>query len=273
MIISLTYLILACMLGYSAICAYLYLNQRHILYLPNQTLLSPKEYGLIDFQEVTLTTSDYVTLTSWYKPAKKGKKTFVYFHGNAGNLSNRIEKLKTFTKNGTGIIALSYRGYGSSHGHPSETGFYQDARTAIEYLLNQKIPAKQLTFYGESLGSGVAIQMALEYPCHSIILEAPYQSILKLAQERYPFLPIAYLLKDQYHSIDKIGDIQVPVLVFHGLLDAVTPIHHGKLLFEQANEPKEAHFISNTGHTDFNLPILQQQIEEFLEKHRESADK
>lgn len=255
-------------LCYTAIAAFLYFNQRRILYVPDYTLALPEDYGLKEFKPLSLTTKDGVTLTAWYKPAKPNAKTVVYFHGNAGSLADRVEKLDTLTSRGMGMLAVSYRGYGTSKGRPSEPGLYLDGRSAIEYLTNTlKITANHIVIYGESLGSGIAIQMATEFPVHSIALEAPYLSILKLGQERYPFLPISILLKDHFLSEKKISKVHVPVIIFHGTDDLITPIAHGKSMLALANEPKQAHFYRNIGHTNFDLNSLNSHLHEFIEKY------
>jgi fermentation-respiration switch protein FrsA (DUF1100 family) len=238
---------------YGFICLGLFLMQRSIIYKPTSEQLTPSHYGLSKMQELQLISEDGTKIVAWYKPAPKGKLTVVYYHGNAGNLSDRTEKLATLMRQGVGVLALSYRGYGNSEGKPSEIGIYQDARAAIIYLQEHGIKNDHIVLYGESLGSGVAVQMATEQHFRALILESPYTSITDRGKEIYPIFPIHLLLRDTFESYKKIKNVHTPIMIFHGYLDEVMPIHHGKRLLDMANEPKEARFFDQVGHTDFNL--------------------
>lgn len=251
---------------YLAICAALFLLQRQILYKPAREQVAPHHYGLYEMEELELTAKDGTKVKAWYKPAPKGRLTMIYFHGNAGNLSDRREKLQQFMQRGIGLLALSYRGYGDSEGTPTEQGIYQDARAAIEYAQSQGLMNDQLFIYGESLGSGVAVQMASEQQFRAMILEAPYTSITNTGYERYPLFPIKWLLKDHFDSIGKIKNVRTPVMIFHGYRDIVMPIHHGRRMLDAANEPKEARFFDHVGHTDFDLEEITQIAVEFAER-------
>jgi hypothetical protein len=238
-----------------------------MLYKPSQQLSLPKNYGMYQTELVKLTTSDGKTILSWYTPPKNGNPIMLYFHGNAGNLSHRSEKLKTFIKNtnGYGQLAVSWRGYGGSEGEPTEQGLYNDARAAIEFLLKKGHSINNIFIYGESLGTGVAIQMATEYDIKAVILEAPYTSVENRAAELYPYVPVRFIIKDRFRTIDKIKSVNAPILIFHGYLDKVMPISHGTKILEAANEPKEARFYENVGHTDFNLDEISKLTYEFVE--------
>lgn len=264
---SFLYLVLTgFLIGYVTICAVLFFFQRAILYKPATEQIAPHHYGLYEMQELTLTSHDGTKVKAWYKPAPKGRVTMVYYHGNAGNLADRTEKLQAFMERGIGILALSYRGYGNSEGKPTEQGIYQDARAAINYLYEQGIAYEQMFIYGESLGSGVAVQMATEYDVKAIVLEAPYTSITNRGYERYPLFPIKLLLKDKFDSLSKISSVKEPVLIFHGYRDEVMPIHHGRRLLQAANEPKEARFFDHVGHTEFDLDEISRLAVEFSER-------
>ncbi len=238
---------------YAAMNAYLYLFQRKMVFIPVTQMEQPNNYGLHDTAEITLQTADNLDIIAWYTKAKHSEPTLLYLHGNAGNLGDRTEKLEIILKTGMGLLAVSYRGYGASQGSPTEEGLYADARAAIKWLGENTIEPGDIVLYGESLGSGVAIQMATEHNFRALILEAPYTSIAGRAAELYPYIPVKLLLKDQFKSIEKIGRVKTPVLIFHGYRDEVMPIHHGRDLLEAANEPKEARFYDNIGHTDFDL--------------------
>lgn len=250
---------------YIGACAYLYFFQRSILYLPTKQIESPEKYELSNADSITLRTSDGVNITAWYIAAKKYKPTLVYFHGNGGNLSNRAKKFKEFTDTGLGILAIDYRGYGASEGAPSEDGLYNDARAAIEYLKEKGFKSKDLVLYGESLGTGVAVQMATENFCRAIILEAPYEKISSRAIELYPYAPIEMLLKDQFDSISKIQNINAPLMIFHSKDDNVMPFKHGAKLFDAAKEPKVFHVFENAGHSHFNHSELAKLVLEYTQ--------
>lgn len=250
---------------YIGACSYLYIFQRSILYHPNQQLEAPEKYSLSDFSAVKITTADNLKITGWYIPAKEGKPTIMYFHGNAGNLGKRADKFRDFAASGIGILAVSYRGFGDSEGSPSENGLYEDARAAIKYLAEKGLEAKDITLYGESLGTGVAVQMALEHNFHAIILEAPYDSIGARAAELYPYAPINLLLKDRFDSISKIAKIHTPLMIIHSKDDEVMPFAHGKKLYDAAVKPKEMHVFENAGHSHFNHKELANLVLEFTQ--------
>ena len=231
----------------------------------------PASYNLHNTKQIQIKTIDGLNIIAWYKAPENAQPVMLYLHGNAGNLGGRINKIRTFTNQGFGQLALSWRGYGSSGGYPSEEGLYNDARAAIQFLLDSDIKLHDIFIYGESLGTGVAVQMGMEYKVRNLILEAPYTSIANRAAELYPYFPVKFLLKDRFESIDKISSINIPVLIFHGYADNVMPIEHGKALFNKANEPKEAVFFQNTGHSDFDLNKLAQLTYEFV--HRDFAEK
>jgi len=255
------------LLIYLGINGYLYWFQRQILYLPAHSLAEPRHYNMQNTEEIHIETSDGLSLKSWFKPADQSGYYLLYLHGNAGNLGDRVEKLEDLASTGWGLLAVSYRGYGGNPGSPSEEGLYNDARAAINFLLERGVTMDHIVIYGESLGSGVAIQMATEHPFKALILEAPYTSIINRAKELYPYIPIQWLIKDRFESFKKISSVTVPVLIFHGYRDDVMPIHHGRRMLMAANDPKEAHFFDPVGHTDFDMPLLASLMKKFVESH------
>jgi pimeloyl-ACP methyl ester carboxylesterase len=251
---------------YAGINAYLYFYQRSMIYHPVVEMAAPSNYGMYDTQLVKLKTADNLEIVSWYRVPKRGQPVMLYLHGNAGNLGDRAEKLKVFIGKGMGMMAVSWRGFGGSQGYPTEDGLYNDARAAIKYLLDNGVALNDIFLYGESLGSGVAVQMATEFKVRALVLEAPYTSISSRAAELYPYIPVKLLLKDHFQSIDKIGSVHVPVLIFHGYLDQVMPISHGRRMIMAANEPKEMRVFEHTGHTDFNFNEISQIAYDFVSK-------
>ncbi len=251
---------------YLSAAGYLYINQRNIMYLPTADMKHPSFYGLSGTKEIKIKTDDNVKITLWYKPATYGEKTLVYFQGNNGNLSYRTDKIKSFINHGFGIMAVSYRGYGNSEGKPSEEGLYKDARSSIDYLIKHNINVSNLVFYGESLGSGIAVQMGTEYSAHAVILESPYTSVTDVAQERYPIIPVKTLIKDHFDSKSKIKNVKAPILIMHGYKDTVVPIAQGKSLFALANAPKEGKFFKEYNHTSFDYDVLASNTKEFSDR-------
>ncbi|MDA0966843.1 MAG: alpha/beta hydrolase [Rickettsiales bacterium] len=256
-------------IGYAILMAGMFFFQRSLLYHPVKQMAYPKNYGMdvYNTEIITLKTEDDNATIAWFTPPKKNKPIMVYYHGNAGNLGDRAEKLKAFLNNtgGYGQLAVSWRGYGGSSGSPTEQGLYSDARAAIDYLINKGYKAEDIFLYGESLGTGAAVQMATEYPVKALILEAPFTSVSNRAAELYPYIPARLLLRDKYLSIDKIDSVKAPVLIFHGYLDNIMPIAHGRKMLEAANEPKEARFYENIGHTNFNFNEISTVTYEFIE--------
>ena len=256
---------------YSALVGGLYLVQRELIYHPTQPLPSPEISGVPEMKVVRLTTEDGLILTSWYRPAQGDLPTIVYFQGNGGNIAGRGNKVLPYLDAGFGVLLAGYRGYGGNPGRPSEQGLYADGRAHLEFLKNQNIPSNQWVLYGESLGSGVAVQMAFEWvkqdqiktntSIGSVVLEAPFSSLGDAAQSHYPFVPARLLVKDHFDSIAKIDKIKAPLFVVNGDMDGVIPPIQGRRLFNAAREPKEGHWVQGSGHNnlyDFGVsgPII-----------------
>ena len=234
------------LVAYAALVAGCAMMQRSLMYFPDANL-SPPASG---FAAVSYRTADGLTLTSWYRAAEKGFPTLVYFQGNGGNISHRIYKTRPLYEAGHGLLLTGYRGYGGNPGSPTEDGLYHDARGAMDYLAGQGLPPERLVMLGESLGTGVAVRMASEFPVRAVILEAPYTSTVDVGQAAYFFLPVGLLMKDRFPSIDLIAKIQAPLLLIHGEADRIIPTRFGRLLYQAARQLKEAHFIPGAGHND-----------------------
>ncbi len=238
------------LVAYAALVAGCAMMQRSLMYFPDDNLPAPGGTGAPGFEAVKYGTADGLELVSWYRPAKKGFSTLVYFQGNGGNISHRIFKTRPLFEAGHGMLLVGYRGYGGNPGSPTEDGLYNDARAALDYLEGRGVPAQRIVLLGESLGSGVAVRMASEVRYKGVILEAPYTSTVDVGQAAYFFLPVRLLMYDRFPSIDLIADIGAPLLLIHGENDNVIPIRFGRRLFKAARQPKEAHFISGAGHND-----------------------
>lgn len=254
---------------YVAIMAGMYFLQRKILYVPDATPAYTKETAMRQVDVLRLQTSDDEQIIGWYHAADEGYPTIVYFHGNAGNLNDRTDKFSTLTSKGFGLLAIDYRGYGGSTGSPTEQGLYTDARAAMQYALQQRsIPENRVLLYGESLGTGVAVKMATEYPSLAgMVLEAPYTSVANRAQEIYWFLPVHMLLRDQFDSLSNIASLNIPLLILHGTADETIPVSHGKTLLDAYTGPKQGVFYDGYGHTDFDLPRIAADVQKFATEH------
>ena len=254
--------------AYVAVCSYLFINQRNIIYLPTKEQVSkPITYGLAGVEDVTLQTPDNIRLEAWYHKPVKDEKTVIYFPGNNGNIRFRVNKIQAFMDKGFGVLALSYRGYGNSNGKPSEGGLYTDARTAIRFLKQyENIEPYNLILYGESLGSGVAVQMATEYRVGALILESPYTSLDAIAHYRYPYIPTKILLRDKFDSLSKIDMISAPLLIIHGYLDTTIPIKHSKMLLAKARSEKEGYFLPQFNHSNIDYELIANRLYQFSQR-------
>ena len=225
--------------------------ERRFIYFPDRDVSgSPADFGL-KFDEVYFPASDGTELHGWYV-AGKTDVTWLWFHGNAGNIGHRLDNLKRLhDRLGVNIFLFDYRGYGRSQCQPSEQGTYVDAQAALTYLRSRpEVNEEKITYFGRSLGAGVAVELARSDPPYALILESPLPSIREMARRAYPFLPLGPLLRTQYDSLVKIGAIQAPLLVLHGDRDDIVPIDAGRKLFDAANEPKAFYTISGAGHND-----------------------
>lgn len=256
---------------YLVIAVSIYAFQRRLIFYPDATYSTPADAELTGVEEVKLKTHDGETLIAWYAPASSGKPTFLYFHGNAGNLDNRAPRIERFARAGYGTFMLAYRGYGGSTGQPSERAVVADAALAYDYLRGLGLPPRDIIAYGESLGSGVAVQLAAKHEVGALVLDAPYTSLPAIGKRIYPFLPVETFMTDRFDSKQHIAEVRVPILILHGTNDATIPIELGRELFEAAPEPKEMAELQGAGHSDIYMFGAMDRLERFLAKYREVA--
>ena len=256
--------LLAMPLVYAAALSGMFLMQRQLQYFPTHADPSPAEAGLTGVTRQTLTTPDGETLVVWFAPAPPDRPTILYFHGNAGSIADRADRLAFYQSQGFGAAFLSYRGYGGSTGTPSEVGLMTDARAAYDWLIAQAIPPTRITLVGESLGTGVAVQLAAQAQVGAVVLEAPYTAAVDVAARVYPWLPVRLLMKDQFRSSAHIGKVTAPLLILHGTADTVIPFAFGQNLFAVANEPKTFIKINGAGHEALFSPATWQEETSFL---------
>jgi fermentation-respiration switch protein FrsA (DUF1100 family) len=194
-----------------------------------------------------LDTADGERLVAWHIAPQADKPVVIYFHGNGGSLRYRVGRFHDLAADGTGLLALSYRGYGGSSGSPTEAGLIADARAAYGYA-TARYPAGRIALWGESLGSGVAVALAAEQPVARMVLEAPFTSAADVGAAAYWFIPVRLLMKDQFRSDLRIGKVTAPVLVLHGDRDAVVPFALGERLFGLITAPKRLARFKGGGH-------------------------
>jgi fermentation-respiration switch protein FrsA (DUF1100 family) len=233
------------------------LLDRHFIFFPERGLDgTPGDVGLA-FEDVFFSTSDGVKLHGWFVPGS-GDLTLLWFHGNAGNISHRIDNLSLLRRRlGVSVFIFDYRGYGRSEGKASEKGTYLDAQAALDYLRSRDDVGpdleRKLVLFGRSLGCAVAVQMATRHNVYAVILESAFTSIRAMAERAYPYVPVGVLIlmvQARYDSLSKIGDVHSPLMVLHGDRDEIAPMELGRELFDAANEPKRFYTIEGAGHND-----------------------
>jgi fermentation-respiration switch protein FrsA (DUF1100 family) len=242
---------------YIVIILFFYFYQRSLLYLPSENNYLNDKISF-NYKEIFIKTDTNVKLKSWFieKDLKKFK-TILFFHGNAGNLFNRVYKLNELNKLDLNILIISWRGFSGNEGEPTEKNLYHDAEEVVKWLNNRGIDNKNIILYGESLGTGVATELGKKNIFGGIILESPFTSIAKAAKIYYPYLPVNIILKDKYDSIEKIQKINTPVLIMHGKKDNIVPQRMSLDLFEKANQPKFNYFPENDDHMlEYNDKLL-----------------
>jgi fermentation-respiration switch protein FrsA (DUF1100 family) len=244
-------------LAYFIIILFVYFYQRNLLYHPSENnYLNDKI--TFNYEEIFIETDKNINLKSWFIKKDLNKfKTILIFHGNAGNLFNRVYKLNELNKLDVNILLISWRGFSGNKGKPTEKNLYHDAEEAVKWLNNRGAISKNIILYGESLGTGVATELGTSNAFGGIILESPFTSIANAAKIYYPYLPVNTILKDRYDSIGKIKNITTPILIMHGKKDNIVPQKMGLELYEKANQPKFSYFPENDDHMmEYNDNLL-----------------
>ncbi len=250
-------------LGYGGLLALMSVFQRRLMYFPDARRTPPSAAGFPQAEEVLLRTSDGEALVAWHVPPRGDKPVVLYFQGNAGALDLRVGRFQWLVADGTGLVALGYRGYGGSSGKPSEQGLIRDAVAAYEFAAAHYRPAR-IVLWGESLGTAVAIALAAEHEVGGLILDAPFTSAADIGAATYPFVPVRWLIKDTFRSDLRIARVSAPVLVLHGERDRVVPLRFGEALYKLAREPKRMVRFANGGHVDLDDHGAADVVKEFL---------
>jgi fermentation-respiration switch protein FrsA (DUF1100 family) len=249
---------------YGGLLALMYFAQRALMYFPDTRRTPPATVGLPQAEEVTLNSADGEQVIAWHVPPRGDAPVVLYFHGNGAALANRAGRFQQIVSDGTGLLALSYRGYGGSSGRPSEDGLIMDAEAAYQFAA-ARYPNARLVLWGESLGTGVAVAVAAKHRVAALVLEAPFTSAVEIAASSYPFAPVRWLMKDQFRSDQRIGKVTAPVLILHGDHDAIVPFELGKRLFALTGEPKRFVRLPGRGHNDLDNGDILAAVRAFLE--------
>ena len=244
-------------LCYLLLVFYVFFNQRNLLYHPFENNYS-SDVANFSYEEIFIPTSNGNNLKAWFhKKNLEKKKTLVFFHGNAGDLKNRIYKLNLIKDFDINFLIVAYRGFSGNKGKPTEEGLYEDAKYTLEWLGKQKINDDKIIIYGESLGTAISVEIAQNKKFAGIILESPFTSMVDAGKHYYFYLPVSLLLKDRYETLDKLKNIKIPILVMHGKKDKIVPFIMGKKVYENANTPKFSYFPDNDDHMmDYNEDLL-----------------
>lgn len=269
MIWSIIGIIVAFYVGLSLL---LFLFQSRFIYFPlRQIEATPAILGLT-YEAVQFEAEDGVKLSGWFIPAEEASRIVLFFHGNAGNISHRLESIALFHRLGLSVFIIDYRGYGQSEGSPSESETYLDAAAAWRYLVEERgSEPEQIIIFGRSLGGAVATWLAHNHPPKALIIESTFTSVPDMGAGQYPFLPVRLLARIQYNSLERIPQINVPILIVHSPEDEIIPYSHGQQLFQAANEPKT--FLQLRGGHNEGFIISGQPYEEglksFIEKYKD----
>ena len=242
---------------YTSVLILLFISQRSLMYHPQENNYFGDKLE-VEIKKVNITTIDNINLLGWFHKKDLNKfKTIIYFHGNAGTLDNRIHKLNHFKDMEVNFLIIAWRGFSGNQGSPSEKGLYIDGRSAVNWVLKQGVIEEDIILYGESLGTGIATELAQHRNFAGVILETPFTSMINAAKEFYPYIPVNLLLKDRFENFKKIKNINSPVLIMHGEKDTIVPFTMGRKMYQLANEPKYSYFTKHDDHMMvYNEPMI-----------------
>jgi fermentation-respiration switch protein FrsA (DUF1100 family) len=240
----------------AVLLALIWMGQRRLIYFPYADVPPPADVGLADAELVSFTAHDGVQLHGWFVPAtpSPARATMLVFNGNAGNRAYRAELARAFRRHGLAVLLFDYRGFGGSEGSPDERGLALDARAARRYVLSRPdVDAARVVYFGESLGSAVAVELAAEHPPAALVLRSPFTSMVDVGRYHYPFLPVRLLLRERFATIERIAQVRAPLLVIAGDADSIVPLAQSRRLHDDANPPKDFVVIEGADHNDAAL--------------------
>ena len=245
-----------CVAVIAVVLALFWATQRRLMYFPADGVPAPGEIGLTGVEPVTFGTIDGITLSGWFlaAPGSSPRATVLVFNGNAGNRAHRAPLAAALHAQGLQVLLIDYRGYGGNPGTPTENGLALDSRAARAYLLGRPdVDASRLVYFGESLGTAVAVGLAVQFPPAALVLRSPFTSMTDLGRHHYPFLPVRLLLRDRFAAIDRIQRIAAPLLVVAGGHDRVVPIDNSQRFYDAAVAPKTLLVFADADHNDDEL--------------------
>ena len=242
---------------FSAIFLYFFLGlllfifQRRILFNKSGHPGSPGDYNLHNIQEINIITEDKVSLLSWYHKGNTNLPLLVYFHGNSFHIGDRAHRIEKYIKQNWNILLISWRGFGGNKGVPTEKNLYKDGEAVLKWIdSNTEFNFNQVVIYGESLGSGVAVELGIKHKFLSVVLEAPFTSITDIAKKKYRIFPTKFLVKDKFDNFSKIDQLKSPLLIISGKMDEIVPHNHSLKLFNKAKVKKKGVFVDEAIHNN-----------------------
>jgi len=226
--------------------------ENHFLYFPESTIVATPATFQLPFEEAFFPAADGTMLHGWFIPGEPQRPVVLFFHGNAGNISHRVDNLYRLNHAGFSTFIFDYRGYGRSGGQPTEAGLYADARGALAWLRQKLGTSDRILYFGRSLGAAVALQLAIEAPPLALILESPFTSVAAMGKAHYPLLYhlLGWLISAGYANEEKIGHLRAPLLLIHGTADTIVPATMGQRLYELAPPPRQLYLIEGADHND-----------------------
>lgn len=234
----------------------MFVLQRRLIYFPNLDPMPGAARLPTGVHELQIPTADGLTLGAWLVPARTAATaaTVIVFNGNAGDRSLRMPLAEALAASGYSVLLFDYRGYGGNPGRPSEAGLRRDARAVRRFLVEERgaVPDR-LVYFGESLGTGVAVTLAMEHPPAALVLRSPFPSLVALGRTHYPWLPVSLLLRDRFDSQSRIEALSSPLLVIAGERDGIVPARLSRRLYDAAPQPKEWVEIAGADHNDWEL--------------------
>ncbi len=264
----LTKLLIGAAALYALIALAAFFGQRALMYVPDRRYITPAQVQLAGVEEVVLKTADGERVLAWHGKARPGEPTILYFHGNGGSLVNRSERIGKYLARGRGMFMMTYRGYGGSSGRPSERANVADALLAYDTLVASGVAADDIVVYGESIGTGVAVQVAAQRRVAGVILDAPYTSIVDVAALAYPYLPVRPFLLDRYETMGHLARVTAPILVIHGERDTIIPVAMGRTVAAAATGPARLVTFPHAGHVDHHLYGSFEAVQDWLDDLR-----
>ncbi len=257
---------------YLIFAGFLFAFQSHYIYYPERVFSAdPSSIGL-DFENVHFETADGVKLSGWFVPSENARGVILFCHGNAGNISHRLESIQIFHQLGLDVFIFDYRGYGQSEGKPTEQGTYKDAEAAWQYLIEERqVKPNEVIIFGRSLGGAVASWLAQRHTPGGLILESTFTSLPDIAAGLYPYFPVRLLLRFEYNTAEYLGRVDCPVLIVHSRDDEIMPFSHAQRLFEMAKEPKGFLEITGTHNEGFITSgrRYEEGLDAFISEHAE----